>query len=275
VGLLVIGGSYLIGRAVSRELQVARLQADFVSAVSHEFRTPLTAIRQLSELLTSDRAPTDDMRREYSAAINRESSRLHRLVEGLLRFGRMEAGAIDFQWASIDATALVEAVVTDFRHEAARHGHEIAMTTTGPAVTVQADREALGTALWNLLDNAVKYSPECRTIWVETCGNSSGVRIQVRDRGIGIDPDDRSRIFGTFVRGRDAAALGVQGTGIGLAVTQRIVRRHGGTLEVESRRGEGSTFTIALPAASQNLERREGAEASGRMGVGTHSHWEK
>jgi len=250
VGLLVIGGSYLIGRAVSRELRVARLQADFVSAVSHEFRTPLTAIRQLSEMLVHDRAPTDALRRQYYGAIRHESERLHRLVEGLLKFGRMEAGAIKFQFEDLDAGAFVESVVADFRREAERQGFEVAFAKEGDAVSARADREALGAALWNLLENAVKYSPECRTIWVDAVLGAPKTTIRVRDRGIGIGPEDRDRIFGRFVRGQSAGTLGVQGTGLGLAVARRIVERHGGELTVESERGAGSTFTVSLPAVA-------------------------
>ena len=246
--LLVTGGSYLIGRSVMRELRVARLQSDFVSAVSHEFRTPLTAMRQMSELLAQGRAVNDDVRQRSYEALQHESGRLQRLVEGLLKFGRMEADALPFQFEPVDADVFVRDVVNEFRREAARQGFEVVVEGHVTAVSANVDREALACVLWNLLDNAMKYSPESRTIWVSLEHTRGRVGIRVRDRGVGISNADRSRIFEKFVRGDAATTLGVPGTGIGLAVSRQIVLRHGGDITVESTPGEGATFTIALPA---------------------------
>jgi signal transduction histidine kinase len=247
IALLVLGGSYLIGRAVSRELAVARLQSDFVSAVSHEFRTPLTVLRQLSELLVQDRVPTDTVRRQYYGVLQQESGRLHRLVEGLLKFGRMEAGVVQFQFETLDAATLVGSVVSEFSGEAERRGRSVELRFEGTGLHVRADRDALGCVVWNLLENAVKYSPDCQTVWVHLAAENGLAAIRVRDRGVGIPLGDRGRIFDKFVRGEAAATLGVQGTGIGLAVARQIVRRHGGEIRLESEVGRGSTFTVLLP----------------------------
>ncbi len=247
VVLLVIGGSYLIGRAVVRELHVARLQADFVSAVSHEFRTPLTALRQMSELLVHDRIDSGELRRRYYRAIQQESHRLARLVEGLLKFGRMQAGVLQYAFEPVDAAALVSAVVNEFRLEAERRGFQVEVTTPGTAVAIRADQEALSCAIWNLLDNAVKYSPGCATVWASVETRDTGAEIAVRDRGIGVAPAYRVRIFQKFVRGQDAAGLAVEGSGIGLAMARQIVEAHGGRLDLDSEPGQGSTFTIRLP----------------------------
>lgn len=110
-----------------------------------------------------------------------------------------------------------------------------------------ADREALGRALWNLLDNAVKYSPECRTVWVDVAQSRKELTIQVRDHGVGMQPDEQREIFKNFVRGAAAQAAGVKGTGIGLATVDHIVRAHGGEVRVESEPGRGSAFSIVLP----------------------------
>jgi signal transduction histidine kinase len=245
--LLIIGGSYLIGRAVVREHQVARLQSDFVSAVSHEFRTPLTALRQMSELLVHGRIDSGDLRQRYYRAIQQESHRLARLVEGLLKFGRMQAGVLRYAFEPVDAAALVSAVVEEFRLEADRRNFQIDLTSPATAVPIRADQEAMSCAIWNLLDNAVKYSPDCATVWVSVEARDAHVAIAVRDRGIGVAVADRDRIFGKFVRGRETAGLGVQGSGIGLAIAREIVEAHGGTLALESEPGAGSTFTIRLP----------------------------
>lgn len=115
---------------------------------------------------------------------------------------------------------------------------------------IHADREAVNLALWNLLDNAVKYSPECKTIWLEADRAGAGVVIRVRDQGLGIAASERKRIFQKFVRGASANTTGVKGTGLGLAMVHHIIAAHRGTIRVDSEPGVGSTFTVTLPVAA-------------------------
>ncbi len=112
---------------------------------------------------------------------------------------------------------------------------------------IRADREALGLALWNLLDNAVKYSPECRTVWVEMMREGNRLAIHVRDRGMGIPTSEQKEIFKKFVRGEGSRTSGIKGTGIGLAMAWHVVEAHEGEIRLESKPGHGSTFTILLP----------------------------
>lgn len=251
MAVLVLGGGYLVHRAISREITVARLQADFVAAVSHEFRTPLTTMRQLSELLVHDRVSTDDRRRQFYRVLLRESDRLHRLVDSLLNFGRMEAGEIQYRFEPLDPATLVREVVAEFRQEASKTGYEIELQESGGLQPVRADRDSLARVFWNLLDNAVKYSPECHTVWVELAGVGKGIRVHVRDRGLGIPPEEQKEIFRKFVRGAASRAAAIQGTGVGLAMARQIVEAHGGEISVESKPGEGSVFTVLLPCAEQ------------------------
>ena len=246
--MLIVLGAYAVTRAVSRELKVARLQSEFVAAVSHDFRTPLTSLRQLTELLSTGRVPSDQRRKEYYTVLQRECERLHRLVEGLLDFGRMEAGALEFEMESLNSAELVRAVVEEFRAERAGGDHEIALTIEDNQSTVQADGTALSRALWNLLDNAVKYSPDHRTVRVDVSHDGDLLAIRVHDRGVGIPRDLQGEIFKKFVRGDTAQVAGVKGTGIGLAMVRHIVEAHGGHITLESTPGAGSTFTIMLPA---------------------------
>ena len=247
--LLVLVGTYAVARAVNRELAVARLQSDFVAAVSHEFRTPLTSMRQVAELLDAGRVSSDERRAEYHAVLRREGARLHRLVENLLDFGRMEAGAREFHFERLDAAALVNQVVEEFRAGVATAGYDIRLSAA-EAGAVRGDREALARALWNLLDNAVKYSPESKTIDVAVARDNGQVVLSVRDGGVGIPPEEHATIFHKFMRGRSAKDSGVRGTGIGLAMVRHIVRAHGGQIRFTSAVGTGSTFTILLGAAS-------------------------
>lgn len=247
--LIVIIGLYAVTRAVHHEIAVARLQSDFVSAVSHEFRTPLTTLRQLTELLAGGRVTSEERRTRYYETLLRESERLHKLVEGLLDFGRMEAGALEFRPRPLDAGTLVSDVVREFQAEVADRGYRVACRTDNGDCPVQADPEALSRAVWNLLDNAVKYSPDERAVAVSVGRLDDHVIIRVEDRGIGISADEQQRIFEKFVRGAGSETRAVKGTGIGLAMVRHIVTAHGGDIRVESRPGDGSTFTIRLPAA--------------------------
>jgi signal transduction histidine kinase len=249
LGVLVIAGSYFIWRTITRELAVAQLQTDFVSAVSHEFRTPLTSLGHLTELLTEDDSLPPEKRRSFYQAQTRATERLRRLVESLLDFGRMEAGARPYEFQRVDAAPLAEAVVEEFRKEISSQGFDLQCRRDAGEHPVEADADALSRALWNLLDNAVKYSGDGRAILVEVGRRDSSVAISVRDRGVGIPRGEQREIFRKFVRGSGARALGIKGTGIGLAMVRHIVDAHGGAVELVSAPGEGSTFTIFLRGA--------------------------
>ena len=250
LALLVVAASYLIGRAVSRELAAARLQSDFVSAVSHEFRTPLTSLAEFTEILIEHEDAPLEKRRVFHQAQARATRRLTRLVESLLDFGRMEAGARPYRLEPLDAAELADDVVRDFRQQVDGAGFTIDCARPEGTAMVKADRDALAQALWNLLDNAVKYSGESRDVRVEVETNGQ-VAIRVRDRGYGTQPSEQKEIFRKFARGAAARELGVKGTGIGLAMVKHIVAAHGGTIRVDSEPGHGSTFTILLPSARE------------------------
>lgn len=260
-GLLVVGlalmailigaGTYFIARSVARELEVARLQSDFVAAVSHEFRTPLSSLRQLSELLADGRVPSPERRQVYYENLRRESERLHRLVEDILDFGRMEAGARQYRFDLVNPSKLIEELSREFTEEVRQSGYLVDVQSQPDLPLVRADKEAFGRAIWNLLDNAVKYSPECKQIWIETKAKNGWVTIRVRDRGVGISDAEQGRIFEKFVRGENVRAAGIKGTGLGLAMVKRIVVEHDGEIDVESRPGAGSIFTIRIPALKE------------------------
>jgi two-component system phosphate regulon sensor histidine kinase PhoR len=170
-------------------------------------------------------------------------------VEGLLDFGRMEAGVAWYRPAPLDVVELVRSVVEEFGREAADSGYRIEIAVGPDPLPAEADREALARALWNLLDNATKYSPDRGAIWVEVVRQSNQAEIRVRDRGLGIPLLEQKEIFGKFVRGAAARAANIKGTGIGLAMVDHILRAHGGSVRVESEPGRGSTFTLQLPCA--------------------------
>jgi signal transduction histidine kinase len=240
---------YVIVRAVNREIAVARLQSDFVAAVSHEFRTPPTALRQFTDMLREHPLLDDDRRRTAYDAQSRATDRLTRLVESLLDFGRMEAGARGYRFEQRDCTELVRQVVDDFRAETRAAAYDIEFHGNGSA-PIDTDDEALARAVWNLLDNAVKYSPKPSHVEVGLHNRDGHVFIAVRDHGIGIPAHEHAQVFSKFYRGEQARTRGIRGTGIGLTMVDEIVKAHRGRIEVESEPGKGSTFTIVLPAKS-------------------------
>lgn len=247
--LLVLASGYAVHRGISQEHHVARLQSDFVAAVSHEFRSPLTTLRTITELLAQNRLADEGRRQRSYQFLDRETNRLHRLVEDLLDFGRMESGRKQYRIEPRDAFQLVRAAVADFSEEAAANGFQVETNLGSGPATVQADEEALRRAVRNLLENAMKYSPECRTVWVDGEVKDHHVSISVRDRGMGIDPREQRAIFQKFVRGAAAKKAGIKGTGIGLSMVRQISEALGGEIQLESRPGSGSTFTIVLPLA--------------------------
>jgi signal transduction histidine kinase len=254
VGLVAIlmllgGGSYFLWRVINRELVVVRQQRDFVSAVSHEFRTPLTSLRHVTELLQENDEVPLERRREFYEAMGRNTERLHRLVESLLDFSRMEGGKKPYDLQPLDAGELAGRVAADFQQETGPRGVIVHLDVEddGP-LRVRADRAALANAIWNLLDNAVKYSPGAHDVHLSVARQQAGVAIAVRDEGLGIPAHERKDVFRRFVRGAQASRLGITGTGLGLAIVSHIVAAHGGSLELESEEGAGSTFRVVLPA---------------------------
>jgi signal transduction histidine kinase len=246
VALFTLTGGYLVLRALRREFALARMQSDFVSAVSHEFRTPLTSMHLITEALEDERVPDEERRRASYRSLSRATHRLQRLVEDLLDFRRMDSGAIEYNMRSLDAGEVARAVVEEFQPEVEKSGFQVRVQTEG-TTGIKADRSALSRALWNLLDNAAKYSGDSRQIEVRVVRNGTQACVSVVDSGIGIAPGERSRLFTKFYRGEEARRAGIRGTGIGLAMVAQIVEAHGGRISVESEPGHGSTFTMSLP----------------------------
>jgi two-component system phosphate regulon sensor histidine kinase PhoR len=242
VALVTMAGGYFIFRAIGHERRVGRMQSEFVATVSHEFRTPLSSMSHIAQLLDSGRLSTDDARRRSYGVLVRETERLRQLVEGLLDFGRFER-ATAFTFERLDLAAVVRSTVHEFQGRVASDGYAVELSCPPGEAIALADREAFVRALSNLLENAVKYSPDCRTLWVDVVVDSH-VRIAVRDEGLGIPRDEQAQIFERFVRGRAAGQRRIRGTGIGLATVSHIVQAHGGTIRLQSEPGRGSCFTL-------------------------------
>jgi signal transduction histidine kinase len=246
--VLMLLAAYGIYGATMREMVLARQQSDFVSAVSHEFRTPLTSMRHLTEILTNRGVATEERRTHYYQLLASETDRLHRMVESLLSFGRLEAGGYAWQLEPVNLADFVRKTVEEFRAEAAVKDRVVTFEARDGLPLIQVDPGALSRAVWNLLDNAIKYSEAPSPVHVLVRGESGAVLLSVADKGIGVPAAERDRIFHKFVRGADANRAGIRGVGIGLSIVKRIAEAHGGTVRLDSTIGIGTTFTIALPA---------------------------
>jgi signal transduction histidine kinase len=244
--LLMTAAAFGLYRVTGREMELARQQSDFVSAVSHEFRTPLTSLRHLTELLASGSVPSEPRKQQYYELLSRETGRLHGMVESLLSFGRLEAGAYAWQLETVEPGSLMVPIVEQFRQQQGT-AREVVCEMEDGLPPIRADREALSRAIWNLLENAGKYSQPDTLIRVFARRNAGTVALGVEDHGDGIALAEQGRIFQKFVRGTGAKRAGIRGVGIGLALVKRIVEAHGGSVRLESEPGRGSTFILELP----------------------------
>jgi signal transduction histidine kinase len=198
-------------------------------------------------LLAHGRVPSEERRHLYYRTLLRESARLERLVEGLLNFGRMEAGARQYHFEELDTSKLIHKVVAEFGPQLEAQGRHIELSGTPAPLKIDGDPEAISVALRNLVDNAIKYSPGRPTVWIEWGKSSHYVAIRVRDQGPGIPESERRKIFRRFVRGSAAEATNAKGSGVGLAMVRHIVAAHGGEITISSETGRGSVFTMLLP----------------------------
>jgi signal transduction histidine kinase len=239
----LLSGVSLTARAIRREWEFSRLQSDFVATVSHEFRSPLTGIRQLAELLDSGIVHADNRRREYYRLIVQESDRLTHLVENLLDFSRLEANRKQYRMEeAIDASTWLADTA------AATRNARLSADIPAGLPSVRGDREALASAVVNLVDNAIKYSPPDSPVRLAAQSVNGRLSISVTDWGPGIALEEQGRIFDRFYRGCGDLTRRVKGAGIGLSLVKRIVEDHGGNVSVASCPDEGSTFTIELNA---------------------------
>jgi signal transduction histidine kinase len=204
-------------------------------------------MRHLTELLESRAVTSEERKAHYYALLAHETERLHRMVESLLSFGRMDVDAYSWQLEPAEVDRMVRGIVDEFRHESLAEGRQVCCEVEEGLPAIRADREALSRALWNLLENAGKYSDAGTPIHVFARRRGDTVLLGVRDEGMGIPRAEQRRIFQKFVRGSKATGSGVRGVGLGLALVTRIVEAHGGSVQLDSEPGRGSTFTLVLP----------------------------
>jgi signal transduction histidine kinase len=239
-------GAYLLGRDVQRDLRMAEMRSRFVSSVSHELKTPLTAIRMFAETLRL-RAAAPETQAEYLDTIVNESERLTRLLNNVLDFTKIEHGTKIYRRERQDLAEIVQSTVRAMRYLLEQRQFALRVTVDDGIPHVMVDRDAIEQAILNLLANAVKYSGESRDIELRLRAEDGRAVIEVADHGAGIEPAAQRSIFEQFYRAPTADNQSIPGTGLGLTLVDHIAKGHGGRVTVESEPGVGSTFSICLP----------------------------
>ncbi len=252
IGGILIFGLILTVRAVSHELELARMKSDFVSTISHEFKSPLTSIRQLAEMLQTGRVPSEERRQKYYDVLLEQSERLSLLTENILNFAKLEEGRRDFVFERTDIKFLLEDLVSSVQERVRHEGFTVQLEVEDSLPPILADRDAITQAIHNLIDNAIKYSGKLKKVVVRSYKEDQNLMIAVQDFGIGIKKEEKDKIFDRFYRGGDRLTFAVKGSGLGLTLVKLIIDAHHGSVHVESEPGQGSTFSVKLPLEPAN-----------------------
>jgi two-component system, OmpR family, sensor histidine kinase VicK len=229
----------------------AERRSDFVAAVSHELKTPLTAIRMYGEMLRDGIVPSDAKRQEYYRHITAESERLSRLINNVLEFARLEKGTRDVALTTGAVEPVVREAVELVRPHVEAEGFALRLESDGALPPVRFERDALLQVLFNLIDNAVKYARDGTERWVlvRTAAADGGVRLAVRDSGPGVPARHLAHVFEPFYRGERELTRRHKGTGLGLALVRGLVERMGGHVRGRNVDGGGFEVTIDFPSS--------------------------
>lgn len=272
-----LGDEYILVLADDRT-EITRVQAvrnDFVANVSHELKTPVGAISLMAEAIESS-ADDPVSVQHFSEKLQREAKRLASLVQDVIELSRLQSADVVRQAKLVDVNTLVSGAVD--RNRITAEGKNIELLVGGRATRpIHGDPELLATAVRNLVENAIRYSPEGTKVGVGVSERNGQVKISVKDQGPGIPEDEQDRIFERFYRVDPARSRQTGGTGLGLSIVKHVMAQHGGEVSLWSVPGEGSTFTLTLPVVDEQSEQdllgseyvgaqKEGAEASNTPG---------
>jgi signal transduction histidine kinase len=244
---LTLFGGFLLWRDTRREAHLAELRTQFVSSVSHELKTPLTSIRMFAEILQMRGHRDPQLLEDYLETIVNESERLTRLLNNVLDFSRTERGNKMYRFEPAALTDVIHSAVRTIQYPMTEQGFVLDLKLAGSIPPVAVDRDALQQAILNLLTNAMKYSGEQREIELRLLAEGKTALIEVSDHGIGISEKEQSLIFEKYYRAPVPENREIAGAGLGLALVAHIVEAHGGSVRVQSKPGEGSTFSIRIP----------------------------
>lgn len=247
VYILLVGSIIAIVWSALRSKQFAQRQVDFVSSVSHEFRTPLSVIYSAGENLADGVAKTPEQIGQYGNLVRGEGKKLSRMVEQILEFAGARNGKRSFYFSETPIEKIIDDAVAECVPHINEKGFDLKIDVQRGGGSIKADSEALSGAIQNLITNAIKYSNGNKNITLKTEIDGGKLFISVTDKGIGIKPKDLKHIFEPFYRSKEVVDAQIHGNGLGLALVKDVVKAHKGTVTANSKYGEGSTFTIELP----------------------------
>jgi signal transduction histidine kinase len=244
---LLVGAIVAILFSAMRSKRFAQRQIDFVSSVSHEFRTPLAVIYSAGENLADGIAKEDEQVSRYGDLIKNEGKKLSGMVEQILEFAGANSGKQKYNLAPANVAEIVDDAILECRSLIESGGFSIEKDMQSDLPKIRVDRSALSSALQNLIANSVKYSNGSKWIKVSAVNGGNSIKISVEDRGVGIRSADLKRVFEPFYRAKEVVDSQISGNGLGLNLVKKIAEAHGGSVKVESDPGSGSKFTIELP----------------------------
>lgn len=246
------GGAVAVFHDITDLKRVEQMRKDLVANVSHELRTPLTSIKGYAETLCDDGIETVSQAQAFAQIILKHANRLSALVQDLLSLTQLESQSIPISKAEIDFRRVLDAAVLMVKPSAGAKNLDIDTGSVSEKTMIWADKDQLGQALINLLDNAVKYTPEGGSVTVSVKDVGREVHVTVSDTGMGISREHLSRIFERFYRVDKNRSRELGGTGLGLSIVKHIIQSHGGRVWVQSELDEGSAFSFSLPKKSNN-----------------------
>lgn len=245
------GLAWILTDATQQDL-ATRARDQFLMTATHELRTPLGNLQAYAEALQEEDDLEVEQQKEFCNVIVSEANRLGRLVDQLLTVGQMEAGSMVAVRNELEMLPMVEYAWSQMMATAEKKSQQLMTDFAAKLPTVFGDRDKLQAALVNLVGNAVKYTPDGGEIIVRCGFDDEWIRVAVQDNGPGIPLDEQVKVFEKFYRGSNTVDLDERGNGLGLAFTREVARMHGGDIDLESRDGEGSTFTMRLPVGGQS-----------------------
>lgn len=244
-GVIVICRDMTASKELERLRALDSMKSQFVSNVSHELRTPLTSIKAYTDALTG--MVEGEMQQKFLKVIDEESDRLLGMIEDLLNVSRIESGKFRLQWEAVDVREVVQSILAISKVQSDRHRIVVDVEASVPP-SVPMDKNKIKEVLINLVNNAIKYSPEGGEVRLSARREEGNLRFDVSDHGLGLSPENQKKLFQMFFRTEQVQAMQIRGTGLGLAITKGIVEAHGGVIRVHSEgEGKGSTFSAVLP----------------------------
>jgi len=240
-------GQIFFFRDVTKERKLERMKRDFVSNVSHEMRTPLSNIKGYTETLIDGALEDRESLSSFLSIISKHAERISLLIDDLLVLSRVEAQELPLIFSHFDIQETILSSISSLEHKAKKKEISIGFQCIEEDLHIEADREGIEQVLNNLIDNAIKYTPEGGKVSLHACSTSDGIQVDVQDTGLGISKKDQSRIFERFYRVDKARSREMGGTGLGLSIVKHIILSHKGKIRVKSKEEEGTLFSFSIP----------------------------